>query len=85
MVLLPNTPLTGAVCVAERIRTNVEKIEILHEKSLPKKIVTLSLGVATTEGITFDSHEQLIKQADLALYGAKNQGRNQVQFFSKDE
>ena len=63
----------------------IEKMEILHELSLPAQVVTLSLGVATFENTaSLISQEKLIKQADLALYKAKEQGRNQVQFFSEN-
>ena len=83
IVLLPNTPLEGAVHVAERIRSNIKKMGITHKNSLPAQVVTLSLGVTTSEGTTLVSHEELIEQADMALYMAKEQGRNQVQFFSE--
>lgn len=81
VVLLPNTPTEGVIHVAERIRSNVEQATILHKKSLPKKIVTLSLGVATSEKATYSSYEELVKHADMGLYEAKEKGRNQVQFF----
>ena len=84
VILLPNTPLKGALHVAERIRSNVEKMNILNEKSLPAGVVTLSLGVASTEELTPFTPETLIKNADAALYKAKEQGKNQVQFFKKD-
>jgi diguanylate cyclase (GGDEF)-like protein len=62
----------------------VEEMGIAHKKSLPGRIVTISLGVATSEDTaTMVSLEDLIKYADTALYRAKEQGRNQVQFFSE--
>jgi len=81
IVLLPDTSPNGARHVAEKIRSNVENMEITHNKSLPAKVVTLSLGVATYDGEIFDSeisHEALIKNADDALYKAKEQGKNRV-------
>jgi len=81
VVILPDTPLDGAMYVAERIRSEIEKMGILHEKSLPEQVVTLSLGVATAEGSTSLTHEELVKRADMALYKAKKRGRNQVQSF----
>jgi len=41
-------------------------------------MVTLSLGVAAIVPGEGDSHEDLIQQADAALYAAKHDGRNQV-------
>ncbi len=83
VVILPDTPLDGAIHVAERIRSNVEKMNIIHKHSLPAGVVTLSLGVASTEGLTPFTPETLIKNADTALYKAKEQGKNQVQFFKE--
>jgi len=81
VVLLPNTPLDDAISVAERIRSDIEKMKILNKNSLPAGIVTLSLGVSSTEGNTVFEPKTIIKNADTALYKAKEQGRNQVQSF----
>ena len=80
VVLLPDTSLNGVKHVAEKIRSNIEKMNIPHEKSLPAKIVTISLGITTAEHGVSDttSHELLIKRADKALYMAKEQGKNRV-------
>lgn len=83
VVILPNTALDGAMQLAEKIRLNIEGMGIKNKKSLPTQIVTLSLGVATSEDTTLVSHEELIKCADMGLYKAKEQGRNQVQSFSE--
>lgn len=83
VVLLPNTPLEGAMIVAETIRSNIEKMGIPHEKSLPAQVVTLSLGVKSSEGTSLVSSDELINRADMALYNAKEQGRNQVQYFNE--
>ena len=82
IILLPNSSLNGAIHIAETIRSNIEKMEIPHKKSLPAQVVTLSLGVSTSEGTTLVSPEKLIKHADVALYKAKERGRNQVQAFA---
>jgi len=78
VVILPNTTSNGAIKIAERIRANIEKSAIVHENSLPMGIVTLSLGVATLEVATDISYEKLIQQSDIALYRAKEQGKNRV-------
>ncbi|MDM8555235.1 diguanylate cyclase [Desulfococcaceae bacterium HSG7] len=83
VVLLPNTPIYGAMHIAETIRSNIENLGISHESSSPKQVVTLSLGVATSEGAILASYEELVKHADIALYQAKKQGRNQVRSFSE--
>ena len=81
IVLLLDTSLEGALHVAERIRLNIEKMGIQHRRS-PTQVVTISLGVATSDGNTAISHDELIKRADFALYQAKQQGKNQVQAYS---
>ncbi len=83
IVILPNTPSHGAMKIAEKLRSDIEKIKIKHENSLPAQIVTLSLGVATIEAADIIPLEELIKKADMALYEAKEQGKNKVCFLEK--
>jgi len=65
-----------AVEVAERIRTIVEQMPFWFESlSIP---VTLSAGVATTNGEAPITATDLLKQADANLYRAKHTGRNRV-------
>jgi diguanylate cyclase (GGDEF)-like protein len=74
-VLLPETPGPNAAAVAEKLRSLVSAWEF---PGVPRP-VTLSTGVAEypRQGLTRD---ELIKAADLALYAAKQSGRNQVVF-----
>jgi diguanylate cyclase (GGDEF)-like protein len=76
VVMLPNTDLAGALRVAESIRTQVRRLEIIHLKCPVKPQVTLSLGVASTTPVPHSSPESLIRTADLALYQAKAMGRD---------
>ena len=78
VVLLPTTTLEGAMHIAETIRSNIEKMAIPHKNSSPLPVVTLSLGVATSEGTSDITYEQLVTYADMALYKAKEEGRNRV-------
>ncbi|MBD3287784.1 diguanylate cyclase [candidate division KSB1 bacterium] len=70
-VVLPNTEITKAVKVAEKIR---KKVASLSKEQFGIK-VTISLGVAEVTKMT-KSTVQLIKAADRALYQAKKNGRN---------
>jgi diguanylate cyclase len=72
-VLLPETTLDGAQIFAERIRISVEEAPISYgETAIP---VTISIGIAQYHGY-MTRYEELIKEADDALYQAKNAGRN---------
>ncbi|MFZ2197033.1 MAG: diguanylate cyclase [Thermodesulfovibrionales bacterium] len=84
VIILPNMHSNGALNVAEKIRKNVQALGIVHERSSPLKIVTLSLGVATMgkEGMIM-SDEDLIRHADEALYKAKESGRNRSEAFQE--
>jgi len=82
IISLPNTDLNGAIHVAEKIRQAIREMKITHEKSPPDKIVTLSLGVATSEGTS--TPEEIVKHSDSALYRAKENGRDQVREFDQD-
>ena len=83
VIILPNTDQNGALSLAEEICKNIINLKIPHEKSL-FKLVTLSLGVATGKDFTIISYEDLIKLADMALYEAKEKGRNCVEASNKE-
>jgi diguanylate cyclase (GGDEF)-like protein len=74
-IILPNTPEAGAMIVADRIRASIEASPIPFEEREIK--ATSSLGVAEYRPGVADC-EELIAQADAALYRAKEGGRNRV-------
>ncbi|MEL7077998.1 MAG: EAL domain-containing protein [Cyanobacteria bacterium J06582_2] len=78
VVILPHTPESGAVQVAEAIRNAVKERQIPHHNSLVDSVVTVSLGLATTIPVEADNTQLLIEAADLALYQAKERGRDCV-------
>jgi diguanylate cyclase (GGDEF)-like protein/PAS domain S-box-containing protein len=78
VLILPQTPLEGALRVAESMRRTVEKLAIQHAGSIVKPIVTLSLGVASVVPAQHMQANRLIEIADQALYQAKETGRNKV-------
>lgn len=75
--LIPETESEGGLQVAKEIRRNVMECEIDFPESPGEKVITISVGVATTVP-DHDDYERLIKQADEALYQVKESGRNQV-------
>ncbi|MEG4571678.1 diguanylate cyclase [Microcoleus sp. N3A4] len=77
-VVLPNTDIEGAACVAEMIGQKVRDLQIVHAKSAVSEYVTLSLGVACCIPAPMSQPGTLIAIADEALYRAKKAGRDRV-------
>jgi diguanylate cyclase (GGDEF)-like protein len=77
VAILPETPHAEAAVVAERLRRSVEaaRFEIAGQRVA----VTISLGVALYPSSVVETGQQLLKNADQALYQAKESGRNRVQ------
>jgi two-component system, cell cycle response regulator len=76
LIVLPETTLEGALVVAERIRAMVEKHSFQYEGKA--YAVTVSVGVAGTDGDRSLTPSQLIGEADEKLFQAKRDGRNRV-------
>lgn len=79
VVLLPGTPLPGAIAIGRLVRHAVETLAIPHPAS-PHGVVTVSIGVATVHPSDKDA-ATLVMLADGALYAAKRNGRNRVESF----
>lgn len=78
VLLLPNTPIEGAMKIAESCRELVESIAIAHHKSSISDVVTVSAGAyALIPNKEIDKH-QMLDLTDQALYLAKARGRNCV-------
>jgi two-component system cell cycle response regulator len=77
MVVLPETPLSGGIAMAERLRASVG--QMVFPPPMETLSVTVSLGVSAYPSDSVDSVDQLIRMADEALYRAKAAGRNQVE------
>lgn len=81
VAVLPGTNHEGALQVAEEMRSKVEGLKIRHEYSTVNDHVTMSLGVATCQGVSNTQASSLVVKADKALYQAKDAGRNRVESF----
>ena len=75
-LILPDTPLDGAVAVAAEVRSQVRVQTIPHARSIVAPIVTVSIGVACIIPDASASVSGLISAADQALYSAKQSGRD---------
>ncbi|MCP4251909.1 MAG: GGDEF domain-containing protein [Candidatus Scalindua sp.] len=76
-VILPKTPLLGAVTVAENVRAAISRLK-LERKGKAEKLETITVSIGAAQYRQGESLEDLVNRADQALYLAKNTGRNRV-------
>jgi diguanylate cyclase (GGDEF)-like protein len=83
-ILLAETSFEQALEVAERVRRSIEEypftLKVLH----PDETLTVSLGVSDKRKGDAKTTEQLIGEADVALYRSKSTGKNRVTGYSPD-
>lgn len=75
-LILRQCPEGEAVKVMDRIRAQVEQLDLMHGDT--RVVVTASIGVASLDPDTVTSDVNLMEQADQAMYRAKHGGRNRV-------
>lgn len=80
-VILLGASSETAVCIAERIRNNIENKIFTYMGQEMR--VTISGGVAHVKDIDVYDHTEIIKVADKALYESKNNGRNKITLYRK--
>ena len=83
-VIMPETTLSSARTMAQRLRRGIEQHKIqLKDNSIS---VTISIGLICTELLSEEQHRSvIIDMGDQALYQAKRKGRNTVQTFAVTE
>ncbi len=79
VAVLAGADLPAAVAVAEEMRRRVEALGMPHEFADGRGLVTISLGVAAVVPGGRGTAEELFRDADGALYSAKQRGRNRVE------
>jgi two-component system, cell cycle response regulator len=77
-MVLPRTDLSGAAHIAQAVRLQVQSLQILHEASSVKDVISVSLGVASIIPEDNFSPQDLLARADQALYQAKAAGRDRL-------
>jgi two-component system, cell cycle response regulator len=76
LVILPDTPIEDALRVADSVRCAIQSLEIPSVRG--KITLTASLGVAASAAAAPFDVPAFIDRADVALYRAKQDGRNAV-------
>jgi diguanylate cyclase (GGDEF)-like protein len=85
IVVLPFTPIDGARFKAKELILSLLSKKIKHEFSTVLPYVTISIGIATKSiSDKINNATELIKNADIALYQAKKNGRNGYQTYKSD-
>ncbi|MFT6030549.1 MAG: diguanylate cyclase [Oleiphilaceae bacterium] len=77
VIILPDTPLEKALCVANNIRSYLSK-QKLYDSSNDEQLGCLTLSMGVSFRTATDNTEKLIGRADKCLYLAKSQGRNKA-------
>jgi diguanylate cyclase (GGDEF)-like protein len=76
VILFPETPLTGGLVIAEKIRQVIEATKFLESQQIEAR-VSASIGIAAYPE-SADDVRSLISSADQAMYRAKTLGKNRV-------
>jgi diguanylate cyclase (GGDEF)-like protein/PAS domain S-box-containing protein len=82
-VILPEVSAAGAIRVADNLRAAVRERALEHDRS-ERKVVTISIGVATSAPAARHNPTSLILRADKALYAAKAGGRDATRLAEPD-
>jgi two-component system, cell cycle response regulator len=78
LCIFPEQSLATGILAAQRMRGGVERLAIVHADN-PLGVLTLSAGLAMLDPGHTRSASEVLKQADEALYRAKQLGRNRVE------
>jgi diguanylate cyclase (GGDEF)-like protein len=79
LLVLPACDLPGAMQRANDLRLAIADAPVVSGGV--EKAITISMGIAVSECIGVKEVETLVSRADAALYTAKNNGRNRVEYF----
>ena len=77
-IILPNTDTHGAWRIARKVHSNIRDLEIPHAPDNEKAYVTVTMGISTVVPSHSSTAQLLVQTADLALYHAKQQGRDRT-------
>jgi two-component system cell cycle response regulator len=78
LCIFPEQSMASGTHAIERMRIGVERLAVSHADS-PRGLLTVSAGVAMLDPDHIRSASEVLKEADIALYRAKQLGRNRVE------
>lgn len=82
VLLYLNSEKEDVLKLCEKLKQDINEINIKHEKSEVSDKITLSIGIAVTIPKANDQYGDFIEKADKALYKAKETGRNRAVLYS---
>ena len=80
-LMLPETDMTGAILVAEKIRVDISRIALPHNGAVVRTSASIGIVTFPDDGRT---SAELMRRADLAMYEAKRRGRDQIVRFARE-
>lgn len=81
VLLLPETDLSGAMLVADKVRIDIGRLALPHNGLVVRTSASIGLVTYPEDGRT---STELMRRADLAMYEAKRRGRDQVVRFARE-
>ena len=78
IVVFPETSVSEAFAVCERLRKVIEETHFPGQEDMPFGKVTISIGISEVKGKRKATMEEILHHADQLLYKAKGEGRNRV-------
>lgn len=82
-IITSNISYEKIVTYCERIRESILNLKILHKDNMDIGFISVSIGVFNLEIEDSYNCDEIYKFADIALYEAKNLGRNKVVIYNK--